>query len=162
MRRMYSKPQLLEAIQEESKINGIKVFEDIKDNAGHKRFYEEDFNIEEITGVSKAYCKWSLSGSHLLIVMAINIADTTALTDNQVLATLTFPEWIYNKLVGVVQNTLAYSAVPAYASNYTSQNFGARIQKSGSNKLQILKNTNLTLTADRGVRVAFDFLIDNE
>ena len=46
MRRMYSKPQLLEAVEQESKLNGIKVFEDIKDKDGHNRFIEGNINFE--------------------------------------------------------------------------------------------------------------------
>lgn len=161
MRRMYSKPQLLEAVEQESKLNGIKVFEDIVDKDGHKRFLEGDIELETITGVSKLYGKWSLSGSHLLIVVAFSVADGTTLSNNTTLAKINIPEWIDEKIVGLwgsifVDNKTFY----LWADNWTSQTMMINIQK--GTPLNIRFGQGLTLSAARNCRVAFDLLIDNE
>ena len=76
MRRMFSLKQLEEIankqVQEQvssGELENVKVFENIVDKDGHKRFIEGDITFENITGVSKVYGKWSLSGNHLMIVI---------------------------------------------------------------------------------------------
>ena len=82
MRRMYSKPQLLEAVEQEAEVNGLKAFENIVDKDGHKRFIEGTPTNPTIEGVEITYAKWSLSGTHLMLVMAGNVASTTVLDYN--------------------------------------------------------------------------------
>ncbi|MBO7691179.1 MAG: hypothetical protein J6T10_00915 [Methanobrevibacter sp.] len=140
-----------------------KIFENIVDKDGHNRFIEGDINIETITGVSKLYGKWSLSGTHLMIVLCLSLADTTALTNGQVFAFLPLAQWIMDKIVPVYARMVATELYNAYASDYTSQSFQTYLRKNDTGtSLEIVKNNNLTLDKDRTVRIAFDLLIDNE
>ena len=51
----------------------------IVDADGHNRFIEGNIATEEIEGVTWAYARWSLSGTHLMCVLAGTIEDETAL-----------------------------------------------------------------------------------
>lgn len=158
MRRMYSKPQLLEAVEEESKLNGIKVFEDIVDKDGHDRFIEGEINFPTVEGLTKSYGKWSLSGTHLMFVVAGSVANGTVLT-NKVFYTQ-LPQWIMDKIYPVFNDVLENKSIPFYSSDWSSQNVGFILNKQSAN-MQITIAT-ATMTADRTFRAQFDLLIDNE
>lgn len=141
-------------------ISGVSM-EDIVDKNGNKRFIESDITIEEITGVTQTYGKWSLSGSHLLIVVAGQIADESVLSEGTTLANIELPSWINEKIVPVMTNTyIDRKSFPAVASTWGVQNLDIALRKiTGGVDLRIVSS--LTLTANRGFRVAFDLLIDN-
>ena len=165
MRRMYSKPQLLEAVEQEAKTNGIKVFEDIKDKNGNPRFIEGNVDISSDTpeGITKNYGKWSLSGTHLLIVYVITIANNITLNDNAIVGRLSLPSWVYDNLVPVIPNRteLQFVDLKVYNTDTSIQSASYRIIKGADNTLSIRQNGSLTTTKERQARIAFDFLIDN-
>ena len=161
MRRMYSKPQLLEAVEQESKLNGIKVFEDIKDKDGHNRFIEGDITLETIEGFTAKYGKWSLSGSHLLIVLSADVANATVIPAYTILTKITLPSWIHDKIAVLYgSNLVAVQSIALFDSNGGSQNLTIRLRKRETT-IEI-DTTSLTLNADRTFRLGFDLLIDNE
>ena len=139
------------------KVNGKIAFEDIEDAQGHKRFIEGDITAEEITGLTQKYGKWSLSGSHLMIVLAVDVADTTAFVSGTTIAQITnIPSWILDKIYPISSNVV----VPYIDFSGQGQTWGNRLEKA-DNSLQI-KCYALTLNQDRSYRIAFDLLIDNE
>ena len=159
MRRMYSKPQLLEAVEEESNLNGIKVFEDIKDKDGHARFIEGDVDREtDVTNITKKYGKWALSGSHLLIVFAFSVENDA--TINSIIARLQIPEWIHNKLVPIQAQYVSKSSFELIGSDISTQDMTCFLTKAANNNL-VLDINSVTLTAHRECRVVFSLLIDN-
>ena len=141
------------------KVNGKIAFEDIEDADGHKRFIEGDIELEENTGLSLVYGKWSLSGTHLMIVIAGNIADDA--THNQgVIAELNLPQWIKDKIYAVAGNNVEIKPLTLYASDLTTQTATTYLEKTG-NVIDVYLSQ-ITATADRNYRIAFDLLIDNE
>lgn len=165
MRRMYSKSELKQAIQKEAQSldklavkEEAKVFESMTDKNGHKRFIEGDITINTITGLTQKYGKWSLSGTHLLIVLACEIANETVLT-SQFLASVNIPKWILNKIYPIFSTNVMRTNVSCWAENYTSQSLSINLIKDSTNlKIQC---GGLTLTATRNFRIQFDLLIDN-
>lgn len=135
--------------------------EDIVDAQGNKRFVEGDITIEEITGVTQTYGKWSLSGTHLMIVVAGNIANGTQTSNLGILANISLPTFILDKLVPIFSNLLDYKSPVAYAANWATQSYPLSLQK-GSDKIQLRFESNVTTSADRSFRWQFDFLIDTE
>lgn len=166
MRRMYSENQLLKAIEKESAENGLKVFENIVDKDSHPRFIEGNIEITTITGVSKTFGKWSLSGSHLLIVLGISVENAVELGSNQTLAYVNVPEWIFNKIKPLFASVIAtQEKLLFYADNFTTQegSFNVRLGDIGHEKELVIRNgAILTLTANRNARIVIDYLIDNE
>ena len=134
----------------------------IKDASGNYRFVEGDGVALELTGFTPIYNKWSLSGSHLMFVLCAEIADTTILTSGVTLSTFTLPKWIYDKIQPVWLNFMELKYVTAYADNWSSQSCPIALQKGSDNTIRMIKSNELTLTADRKLRVQFDLLIDDE
>ena len=160
MRRMYSKPQLLETVEQEAKTNGIKVFEDIKDKEEHNRFIEGDITLEEISGVEKTYGKWALSGSHLLIVLGGNIDDAIVLS-SQTMCKINVPQWIKDKIVPLLSTVVATNTSLAYNTlDASTQELNAILRKDSSD-IYITVGY-FSATKSRTFRISFDLLIDNE
>ena len=98
MKRMWSKNELRKIIQE---TYGIDI-DNLVDKNGHDRFIEGDITINEITGVTQKYGKYSLSGTHLLIVIAFEIESGTTLSASTDICTISLPQWIKDKLATIV------------------------------------------------------------
>ena len=160
---MYSKPQLLEAVEQEAEVNGLKAFENIVDKDGHKRFIEGDITLETITGVTKTYGKWALSGSHLLVVLGIDIANATTLAASAKICNLNFPQWIKDKIFALWGNSYVESLnFIMWGDDWTTQTLRVNFVKLTEDTIYLSNAGNVTLTADRHCRIAFDLLIDNE
>lgn len=141
-------------------------FEDIVDKDGHKRFIEGNIELYEDMpeGMTKTYGKWSLSGSHLLIVLAVDIANETIIENGKVVALLSgLPEWIRNKIYAIWGGTyIDTKALNAFADNWTTQTLQIHLYKSSGGNISLRTGNNVTLTANRHLRIAFDLLIDND
>ena len=134
------------------------IFEKIKDADGHARFIEGDLNVAEIEGVTFTYHKWSLSGTHLMLVVAGSVLDETDINTTE-FATATLPQWILDKIYPTYANIIFARDDDFFAANGDPQQAGVYLTKA-SDKLKI--ECYITLTADRFFRLAFDLLIDNE
>ncbi len=160
MKRMWSKNELKNIADNQAK----EVKKDITtlvDADGHNRFISGDLTLKEIEGVTKAYGKWSLSGTHLLIVLAINVANTTAIEAETVLVeNVNVPDWIREKIVPTAGTLIDIRPVTFYASNWSNQSSQASFTKSAQNNLVIRINNSITFTANRTGRIVFDLLID--
>ena len=86
MRRMYSKKELEDAIKFTKKDISTLVNAD-----GYGVFVTQDGTPEEIIGLTSNYCKWSLSGTHLMLVFCGSLADATIL-NNSGLVTYELPK----------------------------------------------------------------------
>ena len=155
MRRMHSENQEQEIVKSTKKDIATLI-----DARGHERFIEANLDVVEISGVTYTYGKWSLSGTHLMIVLAGNVANGTA-TESGVKATATLPEWIFNKIFSVFGPNIERKDISYWSSGVVSQSGYAYLQKLTANKLGIYL-TGVTFTDDRAFRLSFDLLIDNE
>ena len=142
------------------KVNGKIAFEDIEDAQGHKRFVEDDGVPLEQEGFTSIYCKWSLSGSHLMLVLAGTIIANTTITNATTLAQYNLPEWIRNKIYGVQQNLLEYKSIICVAVDYDQQTMNVYFDKN-ANGVVLLANGEFTATKTCAFRVELDLLIDN-
>ena len=160
MRRMFSIKQLEElAKQTIENTDSLKVFENITDEKGHKRFVEGNITTSSIEGVSFTYGKWSLSGSHLLVVLCASIEDETVIPFTQ-LGQFELPQWIADYLVPLYTDVISAKTESLFAQDGTSQSMSIYTTKTG-NIVKIISG-GLTLTSDRNIRIALDFLIDND
>ena len=143
-------------------IEELPIFENIVDKDGHKRFVEGSVNFPTAEGLTKTYGKWSLSGSHLMIVLGFSAENTTQILNAQQLGSLQLPEWIHNKLSPLFSTYVDIKSFYMRASNWTTQSINVSLGKGSNNYLFIYSLSTLTMDADRNVRIQFDFLIDNE
>lgn len=139
----------------------VAIFENIIDKDGNKRFIEGDIELYSTVpeGITKLYGKWSLSGSHLLIVLAFSVSDTTQFAGT--IAQIPLPEWIREKLIAIFSNAIDFKPVNLFANNLSSQSVGVYLRKVSDTVVDLYVNT-FTASADRVGRIAFDLLIDNE
>lgn len=144
--------------------DGDTQLEKIKDANGHNRFIEGDITlVEGLTGFTQTYGKWALSGSHLLIVVAFDIADATDFIGARI-CNINVPKWVYDKiyaLYGGANAVVANIVASGYADDYSSQTASVYINKPSEQPLSIYLNA-ITTTKERHFRIAFDLLIDNE
>lgn len=133
--------------------------ENIIDEDGHERFQEWDGTAATISGVTFSYCKASLSGTHLMFVLAGSVANGTALGSGIVWATYTLPEWIMDKIYPVWSSYIENKSVTMMAADWTSQSISIITNKT-THTITLITAGSPTLTADRSFRVQFDLLID--
>lgn len=145
---------------EDALLDSETSLENIVDSQGHKRFIEGDIDLlESETNFEKIYGKWSLSGTHLLIVFAGKIKETY--TSHEIV-NFSLPEWIFNKIVPVGSSIYVMSKeIRAYSEDYTtSQSMRLDLRKRVG-YLDIVAG-GATISADRYFRIEFDLLIDND
>lgn len=146
-------------------ITELPIFENIVDAQGHKRFIEGDGVPANDTNINVTYCKWSLSGSHLMLVLAGSIANETTVPAGTY-AQFNLPEWIRNKIYPVFAGTrLEIKEVPLYGDDWSTEEhypFAIALTKNNDGLAFINVNYPAVTTAERFFRVQFDLLIDNE
>ena len=132
--------------------------ENIKDLAGHNRFIDGNGSASELEGLEITYIKWSLSGTHLMMVVSGNVENGTVVTGGTNRFFFYLPEWILDKIYPTASNTIEVKVLTLYGSDLSSQTMNVYLNK-GINFIGII-NSALTLSADRAFRIQFDLLID--
>lgn len=145
--------------------------ENIVDLNGNKRFIEGDINIDVATGWSVKYGKWSLSGTHLMIVLALGFeSGTTISASGRVINNsykIALPDYIYDKIYGLYNNGTAVDRQTFRffedegANVIASRDFAIDKTDSGLT-IAIIAGDSITFSVDGTIRVQFDLLIDAE
>lgn len=133
----------------------------VVDSNGNPRFIEGNGTPATITGFTATQCKWSLSGTHLMLLLTGTMANGTELTNGMNLAVFTLPDFIKNKITpSWANNYIERKANILFADNWTTQTSTVVLGK--FTNINIQQSGALTLTADRNFRVQFDLLIDSD
>lgn len=141
------------------------LMEDIVDANGNKRFVEGDITMETIDGVTSTYSKWSLSGSHLMIVLGFTYNQD--IVSDADLAKLNLPSWIADKIytlgegTGVVTLTKEYVRRPQGTTPYAE--YQIALLKLAADDIRV--RTTEAQDAESSyclARLQIDLLIDNE
>ena len=136
--------------------------EEIVDGDGHNRFIEGSVTLTQpVEGVTLDYGKWSLSGTHLMIVMAFSIENGTALGWQGHLCDVNdLPTWVYDKLVPLFGSVYLDSKNIVMFNDDTSTQSTTMYIRKDAGKI-FTSMSGVTLTKARSGRITFDFLIDN-
>ena len=137
-----------------------KDISNLVDSKGNPRFIEGEGTPLSQEGFTSTYCKWSLSGTHLMLVLAGSVASGTTISTLSIMASYNLPAWILNKIVPVAGSIVEYKNIVAYASDYSTQTVNSFFRK--STDVAIAINGSFTLTANRNFRIQYDLLIDSE
>ena len=78
--------------------NPLIICENLNDANGKPRFLMSNGTPLSQTGFTSTYCKWSLSGSHLMLVLAGSIANGTTISQSTILANFELPDFIKSKI----------------------------------------------------------------
>lgn len=153
MKQMWS----IEEIKKEVK-NTPKDIETLVDAAGNPSFVEGNGTPSTIEGFTATYCKWSLSGTHLMIALAGSFENGISVSGD--IATFTLPDYIKDKISALVGNYIEFKSLVLRAENLGTQQVEFQnILTSTGVKITI---SNISLTAKRYFRIQFDLLIDSE
>ncbi|MBO7209708.1 MAG: hypothetical protein J6V44_01685 [Methanobrevibacter sp.] len=144
-------------------LGALNLYESIRDQNGHLRFVEDDGNPSDIAGLTSAFCKWSLSGSHLMMVFAGSIANGSEIAGQSNLSAFTLPSWIADKIYPVFANIIELKEVTFYGDDYTTETKNVFVLKSGNDIIfRYASSLPYSLTKDRHFRIVCDLLIDND
>lgn len=183
MRRMFSKKQIEKMVEENPQLviealkgqdlslanlsisenlavhEEAKVFEAMTDENDHKRFIEGDITFATITGITQTYGKWSLSGTHLMIVVGGEIDNGTTITAQTLAPLPNLPQWIVDKIRTLFGYNVIRDSMYLWGDDYSTQTCAIILLKQDDAvRVQI---GNITTTAKRNFRFVFDLLIDN-
>ena len=143
--------------------SGGGLLEDIEDSAGNKRFVEGEGTPATISGVTFTYNKWSLSGTHLMLVCAGETTSGTTLTSNMLFVTYSLPDFIMDKIYPIwVNNSVDiknfyFRSVSSESSSLTN----IQLRKE-NNTLTMHSSLSETMSGKRAFRFQFDLLIDSD
>ena len=144
----------------------VKIYGNITDADGNPRFVDGDITIDSglAEKVESAYSKWTLSGSHLMIVCMFKVLeDFTASGTN--LAKVTIPSWLYAKIypMGNTNHISVIDSLYGYYPNNLSASAGAirpyLAKNVGDYQLDITIESG-NLEEDKYYRVVFDLVIE--
>lgn len=143
-----------------------KIFENIVDKDGHPRFIEGELTLfESQTDLTKVYGRWSLSGSHLLIVFCVSGLQDGEIKQDFLTDVINIPNWVLAKITPLVSGVsyVATQDLIMRGAGWASQSVTCALRFDAQNKLRLaIPSTTTTLTRDSAGRVQFDLLIDNE
>ena len=145
---------------------GGSAFENIKDKNGNPRFIEGDLTLlltpelMEAYGATVLYSKWSLSGTHLMIVACVSFSKETKQSGSIQMFKVNLPDWIKEKLVPIFSTYLISRVlVPKYPNGNLSASLYSSNNEVTINLNNLIDNP---ITANCVARYQFDLLIDNE
>ena len=157
---------ITETTYNDEKIDGLVLFENIKDRNGNNRFIEGNITPETISGANFTQHKWSLSGTHLMFVLAGSA--TAAISAGTKLATISnLPTYIIDKiyrLLGSVSTIVTINNMISRQADGTALvEYKCELDKISNSQLEIYCQENINPNNYTvGVRLQFDLLIDNE
>ena len=159
MRRMFSKRQIEEIVK-----SNKPTFENITDKGGNPRFVEGDITIKNITGVTKTYGKWSLSGTHLMIMLCIDITSLTSVSTGTTLADIELPTFINSKILPSTNNNAinrkSFYVFTTSGDSVTNMQCILKRKNASTISLQLMNTTSISISSH--LMIQFDYLIDNE
>lgn len=149
---------------------GGATLDDIVDSQGHKRFIEGNGTPATITGLAEPYCKWSLSGTHLMVVFAGTLSANITIANYGTVefAKFELPEWVMTKIKTFIYPATGYSAVGVtdlIDFNLSSQSIAKKDMYLIKKEAYIyigFKEQYTGGSAPHTFRVQFDLLIDSE
>ena len=137
--------------------------EKIEDADGNKRFIEGDGTPSGIEGITSVFCKWSLSGTHLMFVYAGTAEQGTEIAGQANLCSFEVPSWVASKLYPMFSDVLELKGYDFFGNDFTKDTKNVFTLKS-TNTIIFRYGSSIayTLDKDRNFRISADFLIDNE
>ena len=175
MRRMYSKPQLLEAVEQESKVNGINLGNTTIDGILQVNEYEldEDLSITVDTagtGFSLDYGHMRVSNGKLNIVLLLSHNGSTQPSNDAWLSNaeqVTIPASVHSKLNTITGSVIARELKPTIFSTSTAlaqRDVFVAINKDADNKLLFYirykgANDSMATGVTGCVRFEFNFIL---
>lgn len=133
----------------------------IVDSQGRNRFVEGNLIVDPVEGVTPTYDKWSLSGTHLMIVCAFNVEADTTIPDNKRLFAVRLPNWIKNKIKYLNGNYIDFKTVIGFDTSFAEKTMRIRVLDDDE-IVYVNVRGSVSFTTDTIYRIELDFLIDSD
>ena len=135
----------------------------IVDSHGNLRFVDGNIvKVAENTDIEKIYGKWSLSGTHLLLVFCFKqLANKTLRNGDWIAYTSAMPSYIRDKIVPIKDNIVGVFPYHRGASN-TSSYIALKKPDNATTLVLTYYGESYTPTADEISRTQIDLLIDSD
>ena len=140
---------------------GGATLDDIVDSQGNKRFVEADGEVvTEASKLTPSYCKWSLSGTHLMCVLAGTVTANVYIGLFVSMANFTLPSYIGSKIFPVYRKSVETREITIYDANgLINQNVNFQFQYE-NNVISFVPQADIHVTSTGYFRIQFDLLID--
>ena len=148
-----------EVPNESSYLFNAVTLNNVVDSNGNPRFIEGNGTPISQTGVSITYCKWSLSGTHLILCVAGTFESGTTVAANVNVGSFPVPKFAYDKVTTLFLNFVDRKSFAIYDSSYQGQTVVINLVKSGDN-VRIQPGASFTTNSKKNFRFQFDLLID--
>lgn len=154
MRRMITKNQL------DNEIKSVKKdITTLVDANGNDRFIEGPITLAEgQTQIEVSFGKWSLSGTHLMLVIAGQIKASSSFSDYDALFDIELPSWILDKIIPVKSTYVDFKTITGIDSEWASQQINVSLLKDTA-KLEVQHTGIKAYTYATDFRLVFDILI---
>ena len=139
--------------------NPLIICENFTDSHIRNRFVEGNITTSTITGVTFTYAKWSLSGSHLMIVVVGQIEENTAISFGTWGDLMSIPSWIRNKIVPTFSDIVDLKDTYLWKDDWNVQQIGFCLAI-GEGYFNLVQFVGDTINFDGQFRIQFDLLID--
>ena len=139
---------------------GTITLDRIVDSQGNKRFVEENgFGNSEYLTIK--YCKWSLSGTHLMCVLSATLSANTLLPTGT-LASFNVPDYIGRKILTTWANHVVMLEPYLKDGEGAGSTIVVLVDYENNSIIFNLIGQVPALNKERYFRIQFDLLIDNE
>ena len=133
----------------------------VVDSNGNPRFIEGDGTPATITGFTATQCKWSLSGTHLMLVYALTLDSGAGLTNRADICSFELPQWILDKIYPL-SNELVDIVDAIYVPDGGTPTKKEEWLYKTATGLKITNKLSIQATNKCYFRIQFDILIDSE
>ena len=134
--------------------------EEIVDADGHKRFFNIEGEYTPIEGIAITYKKASLSGTHIMFVIAGTVENGVTIPADALISLFNIPEWVSNKIVPVFATYIIdRKGFNLWGDDGTVQPVTIQLATS-PNVVTARVVSSITATAKRSFRIQFDLLVD--
>lgn len=137
---------------------GGVTLDDIVDSQGNKRFIEGDGVNGSYANVSYLYNKWSLSGTHLMLVTVFKVNSSQDFSANTTISTFKLPQFIIDKITNISTNIVLRRNCDVYVNEAITANIETKLIKN-NDELKINVAT-YSLINSGDARIQVDLVID--
>lgn len=142
------------------KVGGGVTLDDIVDAGGNKRFVEGTCNLSNKNGITWTYNKWSLSGTHLMIVICGRVTSSSVSITTNSFGNVVLPSYIKDKIRANSNNRVEIKTMNFY-DPYLAVADTVKVLLSKWADLALYWGEEKTLSANGcDFRIQFDLLID--
>lgn len=142
-------------------VTAKRLLNEIVDSQGRQRFIEGSGRSQQIEGFEEHYFKWSLSGTHLMLVFAGKLSANANISAYTVFCAFVLPAFIRDKIIALFSNKVTALNAIAFSSVGGQQSIPFYLSK--INDGVVLENASVITTAnDREMRIQVDLLIDTD